>query len=58
MTLGRIIFSLALAASMTCGAATEKVGDAEGCAAAMSNATLRVGTYNIRVAGHGAEIEL
>lgn len=58
MTLGRIIFSLALAASMTCGAVAETTVGAEECVSATSNATLRVGTYNIRVAGHGAEIEL
>ena len=49
----KLLFALALAASMMCGAAAEKVVGAEECASATSNATLRVGTYNIRVAGRG-----
>ena len=47
----KLLFALALAASMTCGAATEKVGGAEECASVPSNATLRVGTYNAQRGG-------
>lgn len=53
----KTIICVVVAAYMSAGAlAVETANGAEGSApVAMSNATLRVGTYNIRVAGHGAD---
>ncbi|MBP5509565.1 MAG: hypothetical protein J6Z49_01455, partial [Kiritimatiellae bacterium] len=51
-----VLFLAALAATVALGAAAKTDGGGEVCAPVVaSNTTLRVGTYNIRVAGHGAD---